>query len=445
MIETVYEMLLKLKNTSSTLKKLEILKFYKNDESVKNFFFYTLNDYNYGIKNLKDYKTGESSSIMFSQMIFLLENLRNRKYTGNTAIKKVLELLSSCDKLSSEIFLCMLQKKTRCGVSVKLVNKVWPDLIINSAKLMKARSYSQKNVNNIKFPAISQRKCDGARCLAIIKDNDVELISSSSSEYYNLNALKEEVTCFGNNIVLDGELLVVDSQKKVLSRKEGNGILNQSLHNTITDEDADNVRYVIWDIIPIDEYNNDVGTKLYKDRFSTINEIVTRNNLKRISVVESKIVYSKEEALLHFREMIEHGEEGTILKNLDSVWENKKSKNCIKFKIVLQSTLKIVDFIEGDEKYENSLGAILCESSDGIVQVKVGSGFMDVDRKNFWEHRKKYLNKFIEVESNGIIAAENGTYSLFLPRFVEIREDKLEADSYEIIKELSDGSQMLMN
>ena len=435
MIETVYEMWTRLKNTSSILKKLEILKSYEN----------TLNDYNYGIKNLKDVVICESSSVTFSNMTSLLEELRNHEVTGNAAIKKVLELLSSCDESSRDIFLCMLQKKTRCGVSVKLVNKVWPNLISVSAKLMKARPYSQKNLDNIEFPAISQRKCDGARCLAIINDGDVKLISSSSNEYYDLNALREEVNYFGDNIVLDGELLVVDSQEKVMSRKEGNGILNQSLHNTISNEDADKVRYVIWDIIPIDDYNNDVGTEPYYKRFSEMKKIVEENNLKRISVVESKLVNSKEEALSHFREMIGRGEEGTILKNLYSVWENKKSKNCVKFKIVLQSTLKILDFIEGSEKYTGSLGAILCESSEGKVQVKVGSGFTDNDRKNIWHHRDEYRNKFIEIESNGIILAEDGTYSLFLPRFVEIREDKLEADSYETIKELSDGSQMLMN
>ena len=445
MIETVYEMWTKLKNTSSILKKLEILKSYENEEDVKDFFFYTLNDYNYGIKNLKDVVICESSSVTFSNMISLLEELRNHEVTGNAAIKKVLELLSSCDESSRDIFLCMLQKKTRCGVSVKLVNKVWPNLISVSAKLMKARPYSQKNLNNIEFPAISQRKCDGARCLAIINDGDVKLISSSSNEYYDLNALREEVNYFGDNIVLDGELLVVDSHEKVLSRKEGNGILNRSLHNTISNEDADMVRYVIWDIIPINDYNNDVGTEPYYKRFSEMTKIVEKNNLKRISVVESKIVYSKEDALSHFREMIGRGEEGTILKNLSTVWENKKSKNCVKFKIILQSTLKMIEFIEGSEKYTGSLGAILCESSEGKVQVKVGSGFTDDDRKNIWQHRNEYRNKFIEIESNGIILAEDGTYSLFLPRFVEIREDKLEADSYETIKELSDGSQMLID
>lgn len=445
MIETVYEMWTKLKTTSSTLKKLEILKSYENEEDVKNFFFYTLNDYNYGIKNLKDVIICASPSVTFSDMTSLLEELRNREFTGNAAIKKVLKLLSSCDKSSCDIFLCMLQKKTRCGVSVKLVNKVWPNLIVVPAKLMKARPYSQKNFEHIEFPAISQRKCDGARCLAIKKDGSVKLISSSSNEYYNLNAIKEEVNRFGDNVVLDGELLVVDSQEKVLSRKEGNGILNQSLHDTISEEDADKVRYVIWDIIPIEDYEGDIGTEAYYKRFYKMTQIVEENDLKRISVVESKIVDSKEEALSHFREMIARGEEGTILKNLSSVWENKKSKNCVKFKIVLQSTLKMIEFIEGSEKYTNSLGAILCESSEGNVQVKVGSGFSDADRKNIWQHRAEYRNKFIEIESNGIILAEDGTYSLFLPRFVEIREDKLEADSYEIIKELSDGSQMLMN
>jgi ATP-dependent DNA ligase len=106
--------------------------------------------------------------------------------------------------------------------------------------------------------------------------------------------------------------------------------------------------------------------------------------------------------------------------------------------------MKVTGFLEGNEKFADNLGAILCESSEGSVQVKVGSGLSDEDRKTIWENKDAYIGKFIEIESNGVILAEDGTYSLFLPRFIEVREDKTEADTYDTIKALSDGSQMLM-
>jgi DNA ligase-1 len=311
---------------------------------------------------------------------------------------------------------------------------------------MKAQSYSEKNMKNIVYPAISQRKCDGARCLAfnpLSEDEDIFFMTSSGKTYYNLNALAEELSRLPKGYVYDGELLVLDEEGKVMSRKAGNGVLNKAIHNTISEEEAKRVCIVLWDCIKIDDYNNDKGTESYKVVYNSLNNLLD-DSFKRISLVESKMVNTREEAFAHFKEMLERGEEGTILKNLSSKWEDKRSKNCVKFKIVIQTTMKVTGFLEGNEKFADNLGAILCESSEGSVQVRVGSGLSDEDRMTIWKDKDAYLGKFIEVESNGLILADDGTYSLFLPRFVEVRFDKEEADTYEMIKALSDGSQMLM-
>jgi len=62
-----------------------------------------------------------------------------------------------------------------------------------------------------------------------------------------------------------------------------------------------------------------------------------------------------------------------------------------------------------------------------------------------WSNQNDYKGKMVEVLSNGIILAEDGTYSLFLPRFLEMRTDKTEADDFAMIQALSDGSSMLKN
>ena len=442
----IYKMLQELQNEPSTLKKVEILENYKS-VYAKQFFYYTLNDVKYGIKKTPAYNPVKESEVSFGDMIELLDKLSARELTGNAAIDAVANLLNMCSSEDAEVFLCMLQKKTRCGVSSALVNKVYPSLITIPAKVMKAQPYSEKNMKNIVFPAISQRKCDGARCLGVnpslASGEEVFFMSSSGKNYYGLSKLAEELSKLLKNYVYDGELLVVDENERVLSRKEGNGILNKSLHNTISEEEADRVRFVLWDCIHMDDYERDYSNDDYEATYTILNSILT-NEFKRISFVESKIVNNRESAFAHFKEMLARGEEGTILKNLSSKWENKRSKNCVKFKVVIQNTLRVTDFLKGKEKYANSLGAILCESEDGLVQVRVGSGLSDEDRKTIWEHPEEYKGKFIEVESNGIILAEDGTYSLFLPRFIEVREDKTEADTYDTIKALSDGSQMLM-
>lgn len=442
----IYKMLQELQNEPSTNKKVEILEAYKS-VYAKQFFIYTLNDVKYGIKKTPSYIPVMESEINFGDMLVLLDKLSSRELTGNAAIDAVSNLLNKCSEEDAYVFLCMLQKKTRCGVSSALVNKVYPNLITLPAKVMKAQSYSEKNMKNIVYPAISQRKCDGARCLGVNtslnSDEEVFFMSSSGKNYYGLSKLAEELSRLPKDYVYDGELLVVDEDGKVLSRKLGNGILNKALHNTISEEEASRVRFVLWDCIKMDEYVNESSNTFYEETYTKLTNIL-KDNFKIISFVESKIVNSKEEALEHFKEMLERGEEGTILKNIHSTWENKRSKNCVKFKVVIQTTMKVCDFLVGKEKYANSLGSIVCESSDGMVRVNVGSGLSDEDRQLIWNNQSEYKEKFIEIESNGLILADDGTYSLFLPRFIEVREDKTEADSFDTIQTLSDGSKMLI-
>ena len=88
------------------------------------------------------------------------------------------------------------------------------------------------------------------------------------------------------------------------------------------------------------------------------------------------------------------------------------------------------------------LGALTCESSDGKIRVNVGSGFTDEDRKSITPENS--IGKFIEVVSNGIInTVDREEYSLFLPRFVEFRFDKDEADSFDAVKATTSCSNLL--
>lgn len=439
----LYNVIAELKKITSINDKLSILLKYYNDNELQKFFVYSLNKQKYGIKKIpENIIIQEKTSTVddFNNGLKLLDDLSSRKITGNKAINAVIEYLEGNDYFIYQLFTKMLTKFPDCGVSQLLCNRIWNNMFIQDIKLCKAQPYSEKNISEIHYPAISQRKCDGARCLAFCENKNVTLYTSNGKKYYNLLDLCNEIANINiDNFILDGELLVIENNK-VFSRKEGNGILNKSIHNTITPEEANKVHFIVWDIISKLDYDNGKGTRKYCDSMQLLKKNINSNH---ISIVESKIVNNKEEALTHFREMLNRGEEGTILKNIDMLWEGKRSKNCVKFKIVIENTLKIVDFIEGNGKYAYNLGALICESSDGLVKVKIGSGLTDDMRISIWKKMNKYKGKMIEVLSNGIIQAEDGTYSLFLPRFLELRTDKNEADSYEMIKALSDGSSML--
>ena len=58
------------------------------------------------------------------------------------------------------------------------------------------------------------------------------------------------------------------------------------------------------------------------------------------------------------------------------------------------------------------------------------SGFNDKTRREVWDNKDDYLGKIITIKFNDVMQKEGQISSLFLPRFVEFRNDKTEPDSY---------------
>jgi len=441
-VKDVKKLIDQLASEPSTNGKLRILSAHRDDSKAFAFFRACLNSDKYGIKKVPPCKIGKGG-VDISEACGLLSELASRKLTGGKAKDAVKAFLERCSEDEADVFFRMLVKFPNCGVNRMLCRSVWPESFPAEVLLCKAMPYSAKNIAAVKWPAVSQTKMDGARCLCFAESGKAVFKSSSGKEFTGLESMGAEILqAAGDGIVVDGELVCIDCGT-VLSRKEGNGILNKSLHGTISAEEAAKVRFVIWDVIPIQEYETGIGSRKYIDTLKEMRH--TFSGCSLVSVVDTRIAASKEEALAHFREMTKRGEEGTILKNAGMVWEGKRSKNCVKFKIVIENTLKVVEMIEGTGKYRGMLGAAVCESSDGIVKVGVGSGFSDEERRTLWEDRDALDRKsiFLEVKSNGLISTEDGEWSLFLPRCSEIRLDKTEADDFKTIEALSAGSSIL--
>lgn len=444
MISTVYSLVQNLSNEPSLNARIEMLQKAKDDQDVLAFFDACLNAKKYGVKKIPAHSPAGKSDIGMDGLLSLLDSLASRQLTGNAAKEAVKKTLDACDAEGADLLVRMLSKFPNCGVNSLLCRKIWPDAFKSEIRLLKAMPFSAKNLEGIQWPAESQVKMDGARCLAFVDGGQASFYSSSGKEFLNLAPLAEDLAeYFPDGYVVDGELLVVDESLKRLSRKEGNGILNKSLHGTISEKEAEQVRFYVWDLIPIKDYEAGKGTVPYSKTLRKL-ELCCADT-KRVRFIHSKTVNSRDEAFIHFQTMLNRGEEGTILKNREMVWEGKRSKSCVKFKIVIENTLKAVDVIEGTGKYRGMAGAVTVETSDGLVRVNVGSGFSDEERHALWDAKEDLLEKglFLEVKSNGLIRAEDGTWSLFLPRCSEIRLDKTEADDFATVEALSTGAEML--
>jgi ATP-dependent DNA ligase len=365
-----------------------------------------------------------------------LYSLSSRETTGNAAIEYLKNLLSSLDPDDAKVIERIIQKDLKCGVSISTANDVWMGLI-PEYPCMLCSPFEQKLVDKIQFPAYAQMKMDGMRFNAIVRDGKVEFRSRNGKEILLLGNLEAEFAALAGSIdcVFDGELLVMDTMTgQFMDRQTGNGILNKANKGTISESDAAKVHASVWDVIPYIMFECGYCATPYSQRFSTLEKLVNtqKSDGKKIWSVSSTIVETLEQAQEIFQEYLSEGYEGIILKDGNGAWENKRAKHQIKFKGELECDLKIVAVEEGKGKAAGMLGAILCESSDGVVKVSVGSGFKDEDRKKYW--KENLVDRIVAIKYNSRIKNKQGEDSLFLPVYIEIRDDKDIADYSKEIK-----------
>jgi len=439
----ILSILSELESTSSRLEKEAILKREKDNELLKRVFFLAYDPFTqFYQRKIPDYVTDRPVWHTLESALPKLDTLSKRQLTGNKAIEYLKLLLSEVSPSDAKVIERIIGKDLKCGASESTANKIWSNLI-HEYPCMLASGYDQKLVDKMSWPAMAQLKMDGMRFNAIVRhtaiDSSVEFRSRNGKEIQLLGNLGQEFIKLsaGNDCVFDGELTVMlPGDHQFTDRQTGNGILNKANKGTISKEEAAMVHATIWDVIPYDHWKTGVYNIPYSTRFASLQALLNIFNArlpeKKIWLVSYDIVNDIDEANKKFQEYYDLGLEGIILKNMLGVWEDKRAKHQIKFKGELECELKVVGIQPGTGKYEGMLGALICESDDGVIKVDVGSGFKDLDRINFTT--QSIVDKIISVKYNARIKNKQGEESLFLPVFIEVREDKDKADSSKVIK-----------
>jgi ATP-dependent DNA ligase len=375
-----------------------------------------------------------SHAASLQSMLPAFYDLHTRSITGNAAIDHLRSMLEAVSPDDAKVIERIIQKDLRAGFSASTSNKVWMGLV-HEYPVMLCSPFEQKLVDKIKWPATVQLKMDGMRFNAIVRDGKCEFRSRNGKEIQLLGNLEEDFIKMAGVVdcVFDGELLVMEGDK-ILDRQTGNGILNKANKGTISKADAAKVRATVWDIIPYVMFETGYCATPYSQRIDTLANLLATHEPEKVYLVQKTTVENIEEANVIFERYLSMGQEGIILKDLSGVWEDKRSKTQIKFKGELECDLKIVGIEEGTGKYVGMTGAIICESADGVIKVRVGSGFNDAQRYNIWVDRNVIVDKIAAIKYNTRIKNKAGEESLFLPIILEIRDDKEVADSSKDIK-----------
>ena len=495
-LNKVYNIINKIETEiSSTNAKEEYLFNFKEDNDLKKFFKYCLDDVNY-IYNKTSFKPSVKNEGDLNQCIDcnlrfydVLDDL-NSGLRGKLAEERIQIFLSGAGENADKLMMMILKRKVgTTKVGKKIVNKIWPDLIptapymrCEQEKMLNKRitedDYKNGNV-------IAQTKADGLFVNISIVTQGVKVTtrygrSVPEDTFFNTFGLIES---FVVN-TLHGELLVLveNSKDEFLPREVGNGLINSyfqryeieknlqaEIEAAKTEKKRDKLKdklnklikewldtrsrlvYKIWDIVPTKDWKNLKCDITYKERFENVNDYLIKyrlknfnsfENVERCQLIDFKIVDSFQEAMEFYQDQLSKGEEGAVVKKLNSIWVHDTNRTgIIKLKDFKDCDLKIVGWNPGKEgtKYERGIGSFICESSDGLIKVDLSGlsdeqrGFERVDLNDSSKGLKliegfnpdDYIGKVVAVKYSYVIGD-----SLYLPSLLEIRElsDKSVAD-----------------
>lgn len=392
----------------------------------------------YYIAKLDPPPAGPANEQWSHEEFHLLGLLSTRQITGNEAINKVAFHLADLTPSGAEVLRRVILKDLKCGVGVTLVNTAFPGLVPDFA-YMRCSLPKDSSIDKWDWSEgiYCQLKADGmfAR-IAHTNDGNI-LITSRQGNTFPDNAMEvlsaDAQWTFPKGTETHGELTVwIDGELQ--KRSLGNGMLN-SLQSGGELPPGAVVKFDCWDQIPL-EIAVPKGTYIshYQSRFLDLSLQVSEAGRSCIEMIESSVVFSRAEAMAKYKTVLARGLEGVILKHPHTVWRDGDSKDQVKFKLEVDVDLKIVGFREGEvgKRTEHTFGSVLCQTIDGQLEVAV-SGFKRDMEQYLHENRDSVLGRIMCVRANDVAqpSASSTLHSLFHPRFIELRNDKYEADTLQ--------------
>jgi len=367
----------------------------------------------FNIKKIPQRGASSSESNDYKCFSDALSNLAEKKITGDDA-KRMIEfilLTSSYDEY--KWYSKILQKDLRIGIGVKLINSAIPDLI-PVFQAMLATKFE-------KYPDdfIMQVKVDGVRALYNTSTATLHTRNGKVLEGYDdiIEAYKDTPAGY----MIDGELAGI---------RNSNSISNSNFQSTMMDvfrksDHKEGVHYV-FDAIPLGDFWNGRCEMPLMDRIGELYGIHPRySNHVRMLNFTKNMQHSgwKDYVNEFYTSALEKGYEGIMIKDAYGAYECKRSKLWQKMKLKDTFDLQVIGINYGDpmSKYDGMVGSLIC-NFDG-VEVGVGSGLSDAQRKEWAEDTTLIVGKIVEVEAQEVTENLKETQSLRFPVLKSIRED----------------------
>lgn len=350
----------------------------------------------------------------WNQFVNILDELASIKSAKDEHVVMVKEFIQ---KFKQEYFLKMvLFKDLRINMNIKKFQKVWSNFLVEPqvqlAQKFEGKSFAQNRYS---------RKLDGLRCYYL----DGVPISRTNKPHKAapFEHITEQIKSHldYDNYVLDGEIIYLNP--------DGTEDFAKAISLARSDDrtpECDNLYFCVFDMIQKDKFLNKQPDVIFNDAYVRLKAHygITSETISWYHTTDKNILILKQVGDDELPQLqtarTENNWEGLMVRNGLAPYEYKRTSNLLKMKNMQDTEVKLIEMIPGTGKYENVLGAFMADYNG--FQLKIGSGFSDEQRAEYWNNRDKYIGKYVKVKYFEKTVNQQGGESLRFPIFLCFRD-----------------------
>jgi len=199
-------------------------------------------------------------------------------------------------------------------------------------------------------------KYDGERVMCIKIGKDIVLFNRRGNIItYKFSEVMKAFSLLEDDFMIDGEVINIDNtiggNFNLLSRRA----LTKDKTKIAQLEKEIPVKFMAFDILCLNGKN--LKSESLSNRLSFLAEALKGNVDEHLEIV----CYDEIDTLLN--QAIANNGEGIVIKNMNSVYESKRSKNCLKHKLFKETTITITGF------EVNNAGIRATDNNENCVQI----------------------------------------------------------------------------
>lgn len=314
----------------------------------------------------------------------------------------------------------LFTKNLPIGVEAATVNKVYGEEIIPVWEVQQGYPIDKYKFRKGEL-IFASRKLNGSRGTYFKGD----IISRQAQKFDGLDHIIKDIEkIIGTDYAVDGELIRrnIDGLTDGQNFRETISILNSD------GNDKSLIKFVIFDIVPVDEFEMDACTENYsvrKKRLLDLKNKIQKNGTQNIEVVQMVYEGTDVNDVYDWLDYaVRHDWEGLVV-NRQVPYRRTRHNGCLKVKRFYTVDLQITAIEEGQNRLAGTMGNLVVDYKGN--ELRIGSGFDDVTRATVWANPNDYIGKIVECKYKEVSCdKKTGAESLQFPTFVRFRNDKNE-------------------